>query len=816
VISGSAKVGQELAVSNGSWEGSPPTRYEYQWETCNSSGAKCKSISGAIEPSYEPVSSQVSEKDTLRAIVTAVNSAGSASATSEATAVVTTGPPRNKALPAISGAAEEGVELTAGKGTWVGSEPIEYKFQWQSCNAEGKACTNIETATGEHFKLGSSNVGTTLAVVVTGKNSVGETSATSSTTAVVASKHPVNTVLPSISGTAQDRQVLSASTGTWTGGEPISYGYQWESCDRAGTECVPIEYATGLEYDLGDGNVGTTLRVIVTATNAAGATQATSPPTAEVRAEPPGEIVPPSISGTPDVHDVLYANPGVWAGTAAQLSYQWESCSPSGSDCAPVEGATSPEYDLAEGDAGSTLRVRIGAGSALAALTDVSAPTPVIGAAGALANTSAPTVSGFPQSGQVLDASPGTWSSTEAVSYAYQWQSCDRFGAHCEDIEGATSASYTPEAASVASTLRILVTASDPSQSLSQASLVTQPVASARAPVVEQPPLIAGPALQGDTLTASTGTWSGEGTISYSYQWQRCSQAGECTAIEHATASSYTLTEADVSSTIRVVVSATDAGGSSQGVSRATASVGPESLLKFSAPSISGVLQLGGSVTAEPGIWSGSGPVTYSYQWQSCNPSGSECAPIEGATEASYLVGSGDQGSTLQVKVTITSPLGSASALSVHTLVVPGGELSVEAAQEVAQQTDPALLAASTTTTLEEQTISPALADTGEEIASQSTLTSSSISKETPGELAVNTPSGELSLTPVESLPGATTNPTIVNGAAALFANTWPATDTIVAPSRSAQPRSCRYAPQKPRAPSPGKHAWAQTSSSSN
>ena len=146
VISGSAKVGQVLSVSSGGWEGSPPTHYEYQWETCNSTGAKCKSISGATESSYELISSQVG--DTLRSIVTAVNSAGSASATSDPTPVITTGSPRDKVLPAISGTARDGEKLTASSGSWAGTEPIEYAYQWQSCNGSGEGCSeNISGAT---------------------------------------------------------------------------------------------------------------------------------------------------------------------------------------------------------------------------------------------------------------------------------------------------------------------------------------------------------------------------------------------------------------------------------------------------------------------------------------------------------------------------------------------------------------------------------------------------------------------------------------------------------------------------------------------
>ena len=57
-------------------------------------------------------------------------------------------------------------------------------------------------------------------------------------------------------------------------------------------------------------------------------------------------------------------------------------------------------------------------------------------------------------------------------------------------------------------------------------------------------------------LTATSGRWSGlVGSVSYSYQWERCGEGGEgCSTITGATASTYTLTESDVASTLRVLV----------------------------------------------------------------------------------------------------------------------------------------------------------------------------------------------------------------------------------------------------------------------
>lgn len=90
-ISGTAQQGDVLTTSNGSWTTDPlpadPTSYAYQWDDCNSSGLACTSIASAIGSSYTLKASDVGQ--TLRSVVTATDAAGSASATSPATRVVT-------------------------------------------------------------------------------------------------------------------------------------------------------------------------------------------------------------------------------------------------------------------------------------------------------------------------------------------------------------------------------------------------------------------------------------------------------------------------------------------------------------------------------------------------------------------------------------------------------------------------------------------------------------------------------------------------------------------------------------------------------
>jgi tripartite motif-containing protein 71 len=692
--------------------------------------------------------------------------------------------PTNDVAPSVFGEPYVGETLSALPGRWSGLPPLIYTYQWQQCGAGGGGCIDIAEATNATYALTEADSGTTIKVVITASNREGSNISTSEATpGISVGTAPTSTLQPAISGTPQDGQTLNASSGTWTGTSPLAYTYQWERCNVGGEECTIVEGATGPEYLQGQADVGSTLRVVASASNVAGSAEAASSPTTAVEAEAPSELQAPSITGVPDVHQVLYANVGVWAGTGRRLSYQWEICSSSGEGCAPIDGATDPEYDLTEDDSGSTIRVRIGVSSALGAVTDVSPLTPVIGAAGDFANMVPPAITGTVQAGGTLKASKGDWSGKGSIGYAYQWQNCESSGLHCEDIEGATNPEYALEVGDIGNRLRVVVSATDETGTVSSASADTQPIAAAHAPVLGGAPAIVGTALQGYTLTATEGTWSAEGSVTYGDQWERCNTSGgECAAIEGATSGTYTIAGADVESVVRVVVSATNAEGTSTGVSHLTAAIGPESLQEFSSPSISGAVQVGGSLDAHAAIWSGSGPISYAYQWERCNTSGAECSAIEGATEATYVVVSGDLGSTLRVAVTLTNPSGSDSAHSAHTPIVPGGEQSVSEVEEVAQLTDPALLESSTTATLEEQTVSPGLHDDGEELVSTGSLTSSNVSKEAPGEFAVNTPVGLLSVTPLETPENATTNPTIVNGTVALFANTWSATDTVVRP----------------------------------
>ncbi|HEY3181756.1 MAG TPA: LamG-like jellyroll fold domain-containing protein, partial [Gaiellaceae bacterium] len=270
---------------------------------------------------------------------------------------------------------------------------------------------------------------------------------------------PQNTSPPTISGTAQQGQTLTAGDGSWT--DTPTFGYQWRRCDSAGANCSTIAGATAKTYLLAAADVGSTIRVVVTASNAGGSNSATSAPTAAVTTPTPAapqNTSPPTISGTAQQGQALTANDGSWTDTPT-FGYQWRRCDSAGANCGTIAGATAKTYLLAAADVGSTIRVVVTASNAGGSNSATSAPTAVVTAPPPAApqNTSPPTISGTPQQGQALTANNGSW--TDTPTFGYQWRRCNSAGASCGDIAGATARTYAVAAADVAATIRVVVTA---------------------------------------------------------------------------------------------------------------------------------------------------------------------------------------------------------------------------------------------------------------------------------------------------------------------------------------------------------------------
>jgi len=423
-ISGTPEEGQTLTGNPGTWSGTDPISYAYQWRSCNSSGGSCSNIKGAANQTYTLASSDA--KHTIRLIVTASNLAGSSSATSAATAVIAAAvKPSNKSLPTISGTAQPGQTLTGDPGTWSGTGPITYAYQWRRCNSAGGSCSNVAAATNQTYTLSSADVARSIRLIVTASNVAGSNSATSAATAVVGA--PVNTSLPTITGTTQQGQTLTGTAGTWSGTAPITYVYQWRRCDSAGANCTDISGATSLSYTLTSSDAGRTIRFRVTATNVAGSTTADSDPTGVVLV-PPSNTALPIITGTAQPGQTLTGQNGTWSGTAPiTYAYQWRRCDSAGASCTDIANATSQSYALTADDLGSTIRLTVTGSNAAGSSGASSAATGVVATAVPPSNTALPIITGVAREGQTLRADPGTWSGTQPITYAYQWRSCDAY-----------------------------------------------------------------------------------------------------------------------------------------------------------------------------------------------------------------------------------------------------------------------------------------------------------------------------------------------------------------------------------------------------
>jgi hypothetical protein len=218
-------------------------------------------------------------------VVLALAAAGTATAVSSRTAVA----PSNSSPPTITGNPATGGNVTANPGTWTGSAPISFQYQWRICDGSGNACHDISGATSQTYQVKDSDAGNTLRVHVIASNGDGSSSVTSAASAKIAatpSNEPANSSSPSISGNPYVGATLTANPGTWTGPSPISFQYQWQVCDGNGNNCHDIGGATGQTYQPGASDNGNTIRVRVIASNPAGSSNQTSGATPKIGTAP--------------------------------------------------------------------------------------------------------------------------------------------------------------------------------------------------------------------------------------------------------------------------------------------------------------------------------------------------------------------------------------------------------------------------------------------------------------------------------------------------------------------------------------------------
>ena len=339
-----------------------------------------------------------------------------------------------------------------------GLDNADFTYQWLANDSD------ISGATNATYTLVAADEGKAIKVEVSFTDDAGngETLTSAATDAVAATPTPNSpaTGVPTISGTAQVGETLTADTSGIAdedGLENITFTYQWLADD------AEIAGATGSTYTLADADEDKAIRVRVSFTDNADneetlTSEATDAVAAAATPNSPATGAP-TISGTAQVGEVLEADTSGIADadglTNVSFTYQWLA------DDADISGATGSTYTLADAEEGKAIKVEVtftdDAGndeSLTSAATDAvaAAPTPNSPATGA------PTISGTAQVGETLTADTSGIADSDGlnnVQYEYQWL------ADAADISGATNATYTLADTDEGKAIKVEVTFTD-------------------------------------------------------------------------------------------------------------------------------------------------------------------------------------------------------------------------------------------------------------------------------------------------------------------------------------------------------------------
>jgi len=634
VIDGTLSEGQTLVanVSGISDEDGLGT-FGYQWFDSGDTP-----ISGASSASY--VSTQADVGTSIYVIVAYTDGFGMA--TNIASAAV--GPIENindvpVGLPLINGTATQGQILTADT---AGISDVDglgvFAYQWQADAAD------IVGATGPSFTLTQAEVSRTITVIASYTDGGGSgESLVSASVGPVANVNDAPTGLPVISGIPTQGQTLNADTAGIDDVDGLgAFSYQWQAdgLNASGADSASLE--------LSQAEVGSTITVTVSYTDLGGTSETVTSigvgPVINVNDAPAGL---PGIEGTATQNQTLSANTtGISdADGLNAFAYQWRA---EGID---IGGANAVSYVLTQSEVGATITLEVG-------YTDGGgfSESLVSAGVGPIANINdapagVPVISGFIAQNQVLTAITGTISDADGLgTFSYQWQ------ADGLDIAGANSVGYALTQSEVGATITVVVSYLDNGGTTeSVTSSAVGPVSN----VNDAPsglPVINGIPTQGQTLNADTaGINDVDGLGAFNYQWQ-----ADDLDIIGAIDASLALTQAEVGSTISVIIRYTDGGGVLEVL--ASTAVGPVSNINdvpTGLPVINGIPTQGQTLNADTtGISDADGLNSFAYQWQA------DDADISGANSVSYTPTQAEVGSNIALVVSYTDGGGTNESLT--------------------------------------------------------------------------------------------------------------------------------------------------------
>ena len=603
-ISGTETVGETLTATPGDIQPTPTT-FGYQWKRGG------VAISGATASTYDLVAADLGEL--ISVTTTAIRSGfTSDSSTSLATGAIAAATFTATGTPTVSGTTDIGDVLTAATGTWTPA-PDSFSYQWTRDGSD------IDGATESTYTLTATDMGTDIAVVVTGVRAGYTTDSGTSLATTVPLMTFTAVATPLITGSVIVDQMLTATTDGWTP-SPDSFAYRWF---RDG---IAISGATSSTYSLVAADLGAVITVETVASKAGYADSTTLSDDTALVAEAtfafPGS---PGISGDRSIGDVVTAHEGFWTPDATSYTFQWVR------DSVDIDGETSSTYTLTVDDMGTVLTVRVWPHLDGYASDPVESADFVVDLM-TFSLSPVPTISGTASTGGTLTAGTAGWSPTPD-SFDYQWQ-CDG-----TDIVGATSASLDLTDAEVGCAVSVGVTAIRAGYApTTEISAETDPVTASPFDTVGTA-TVSGSLGIGDLLTADPGSWTPT-PDGFTYQWSR-----NGIEITGATEDTYTLTDLDMGTDITVDVTATLAGYNTTTVTSAATEVPLAEFSTTGLPEIVGTLDLGDTVTVSADVFSPT-PDSLSYQWYRNGDA------IDGATEDSYTIVVADSAADITVDVT--------------------------------------------------------------------------------------------------------------------------------------------------------------------
>ncbi|MBS99629.1 MAG: hypothetical protein CMI01_13250 [Oceanospirillaceae bacterium] len=443
-----------------------------------------------------------------------------------------------------------------------------------------------------------------------------------------------------ISGQPLQGQVLMADASGLTDEEGLgALSYQWLLDGQA----VPgVDQAS---YALSQDDVGARVSVRVSYTDGAGATESVESESflvENVNDEPAGSV---SLLGEP--------MPGKLLSVDAELadldglgdfSYQWVR------DGADITGGTGSTYQLSDGDAASSISVRVSYIDGWGTPETVSSSSVVVG------RVNHPPTGTVSITGQGLEGQPLTVSETLADmdglgSFSYQWL---RSG---QVLAEATGSTYTPVQADVGESVSVRVSYTDQlgsDESVESASITVANVNDTPVGSVE----IDGTPTQGEMLNASASLSDEDGLGELAFQWLR-----DGSPVGGATGSAYTLTQADVESRVSVRVSYLDGEGTQEQVKSNSTVIANINDAPVGRPVIQGSLEEDSQLSVDlSSISDDDGLGAFDYQWQ-------RDGVLVSRTET-YLLSQSDVGAEITVSVGYTDGFGQRELL-VSSIVGP-------------------------------------------------------------------------------------------------------------------------------------------------